>query len=519
MSDISTANRWLIVIAVITPTLIEVLDTSVANVALAHIQGSISAGQEEVTWVLTSYLVANAIVIPMSGWLSSVFGRKNYLLISIVVFTISSLLCGAATSLSEIIIFRIIQGIGGGGLQPLSQSILMETFPIEKRGVAMSIFGLGVVLGPILGPVMGGYLTDNYSWRWIFWINLPIGLFAYYMVKSYVFDPVYMSRRQKGEQIDVTGLALLTFGIGALQVVLDRGQQEDWMGSDFIVYLSVIAAVALVFLVVWELRHPNPILNLRILKNISFTTGSLVMFFGYFAFFGSLVLLPQFLQSLLGYTAFQAGMVLGPGGLLTLLVMPIVGRLTEKIDARFLLCFGLGLCSISLFHMSGFTLETDFATAAYSRLIQGAAMPFFFVSLSLLSFASVKLEEMNNASAIYNLLRNLGGSFGVAFVTTVLARRSQYHQSVLSEHLNPLNYNYTQALDNIMRYLEWQTGSFGDLTLQAQGVIYEELIRQATSLAFNDAFLLQAWLFVILIGAVWIIKKAPVGGKKVIYAE
>lgn len=519
MPDINSANRWLIVIAVITPTLIEVLDTSVANVALAHIQGSISAGQDEVTWVLTSYLVANAIVIPMSGWLSSVFGRKNYLLLSIGVFTVSSLLCGAATSLSQIVLFRVIQGIGGGGLQPLSQAILLETFPVEKRGMAMSIFGLGVVLGPILGPIIGGYLTDNYSWRWIFWVNLPVGIFAYYMVKSYVFDPSYMSRRQKGEQIDVIGLALLTLGIGALQVVLDRGQQEDWMGSDVILCLSITSAISLIGLVLWELRHPNPILNLRILKNINFTTGSLVMFFGFFAFFGSLVLLPQFMQSLLGYTAFQAGLVLGPGGALTLVAMPIVGRLTEKIDARLLLCFGLAVCSVSLFYMSNFTLSIDFATAARSRLIQGAAMPFFFVSLSMLSFATVKVEDMNNASAIFNLLRNLGGSFGVAFVTTLVARRSQYHQSVLSEHLNPLNDNYNLALQNIMSYLEAQGGNLADLTQAAQGVIYKQLIMQAASLAFNDTFLLLGWLFAALIGMTWIIKKAPARGKKTIHAE
>lgn len=519
MPNISNINRWLIVIAVITPTLIEVLDTSVANVALEYIQGSISAGKSEVTWVLTSYMVANAIVIPMSGWLSSVFGRKNYLMLSILIFTVGSLLCGTATSLSQIVFFRVLQGIGGGGLQPLSQAILMETFPPEKRGMAMSIFGIGVILGPIVGPMLGGYLTDNYSWRWVFWINLPIGIFAYYMVKTYVFDPSYMSRRKKGDQVDAVGLALLALGIGALQVALDKGQQDDWLGSDLIVHLFIIAAVSLVILVIWELRHPNPIINLRIFKNISFATGNSIMFFGYFAFFGSLVLLPQFMQSMLGYTALQAGMVLGPGGIVTLLAMPIAGRLTEKIDSRFLLCLGLGICAISLFYMSDFTLGIDFNTASFSRLIQGAGMPFFFVSLSLLTFASIKVEDMNNASAIYSLLRNLGGSFGVSFVTTMLARRGQYHQSVLSEPMNPLNDNYNMALQKVMNYLESQGHALGDLTQAAQAVIYKQLIAQSTLLAFTDTFYLLGWLFIILMGLTWVMKKAPIGVKKPINTE
>jgi len=341
MDGQNVVNKWIITLAVMIPTLIEILDTSVANVALNHIQGSLSAGQEEVTWVLTSYLVANAVIIPMSGWLARVLGRKRYLMASLILFTVSSLLCGAATSLPQLIVFRIIQGIGGGGLQPMSQAILLETFSARQRGLAMSIFGMGVVLGPIMGPLLGGYLTDNFSWRWIFYINLPVGILALYMVQTFVFDPHYQERREKGEKIDTIGLALLCLGIGCLQIVLDKGQTEDWFSSNLILVLSLVSAVSLVTLVFWELAHERPIVDLRIFKNVSFATGNVVMFLGFFAFFGSIVLLPMYLQGLMGYTAYLAGLVLGPGGGVALLAMPMVGKLTERVDSRLLLGIGL----------------------------------------------------------------------------------------------------------------------------------------------------------------------------------
>jgi DHA2 family multidrug resistance protein len=505
-------NKWLITISVMIPTLIEILDTSVANVSLNHIQGSLSAGQEEVTWVLTSYLVANAVVIPMSGWLAGLFGRKRYLIGSIIVFTLASLFCGVATSLDGLIFFRVLQGIGGGGLQPMSLAILMEAFPVEERGMAMAVYGMGIVVGPILGPVLGGYLTDTYSWRWIFYINLPIGIMAVMMCMTFIFDPPNQRRiGLVGQKIDYMGLALMCVGIGALQIVLDKGQLEDWFSSNFILVLSVVAAACLVALVLWELRHKNPILDLHIFKDRSFAMGNVVMFAGFFAFFGSIVLLPLYLQKLMGYTAFQAGLVLGPAGAVTLIIMPMAGKLTQKVDPRKLLAIGLSVNAYALYYMSGFNLHIDFSTAVTSRVIQGAAMPFFFVPLSLVTMAYVKNEQMNNASAIFNLVRNLGGSFGVAFVTTLLARRAQFHQHRLVEHLTPFNPGFSIRLEQLKAGLAAKMGAFTDTTQMAGGFLYRMLVREANALAFNDAFFAQMLMFAGLLVLLFFIRKPPAG--------
>ena len=504
-------NKWLITASIMIPTMIEILDTSVANVALNHIQGSLSAGQEEVTWVLTSYLVANAVVIPMSGWIARFMGRKRYLLASLVVFTLSSMLCGAATSLWQIVLFRIVQGIGGGGLQPMSLAILMETFPPRQRGLAMGIFGMGIVVGPILGPLLGGYFTDNFSWRWIFYINLPIGILALFMIYSFIFDPPYQQLREKGEKVDYIGLTLLCLGLGSLQMVLDKGQLEDWFNSDFIVLFSVVGVASIVFFVFWELRQKNPVLDLRIFKDASFATGNAVLFVGFFSFFGSIVLLPIYLQTLLGYTAYDAGLVLGPAGAISIVILPLVGKATERIDSRFLLGTGLLISAYALYYMSGFNLQIDFETAVMSRVIQGLGMPFFFVSLSFVTMAYVPKERMNNASAIFNLLRNMGGSFGVAFVTTVLARRAQFHQHRLVDHLTPYDPRLSIPFNDLKDYLSTKLGAFGDQTQIAGAVIYRGLQREAASLAFNDAFFMQALLFLGLLGLLWIIRKPPMG--------
>ena len=504
-------NKWLITASIMIPTMIEILDTSVANVALNHIQGSLSAGQEEVTWVLTSYLVANAVVIPMSGWIARFMGRKRYLLASLVVFTLSSILCGAATSLWQIVLFRIVQGIGGGGLQPMSLAILMETFPPKQRGLAMGIFGMGIVVGPILGPLLGGYFTDNFSWRWIFYINLPIGILALFMIYSFIFDPPYQQLREKGEKVDYIGLTLLCLGLGSLQMVLDKGQLEDWFNSDFIVLFSVVGVASIVFFIFWELRQKNPVLDLRIFKDASFATGNAVLFVGFFSFFGSIVLLPIYLQTLLGYTAYDAGLVLGPAGAISIVILPLVGKATERIDSRFLLGTGLLISAYALYYMSGFNLQIDFETAVMSRVIQGLGMPFFFVSLSFVTMAYVPKERMNNASAIFNLLRNMGGSFGVAFVTTVLARRAQFHQHRLVDHLTPYDPRLSIPFNDLKDYLSTKLGTFGDQTQIAGAVIYRGLQREAASLAFNDAFFMQALLFLGLLGLLWIIRKPPMG--------
>lgn len=506
-------NKWLVTIAVMVPTLIEILDTSIANVALGHIQGSLSAGQDEVTWVLTSYLVSNAIVIPISGFLSKVFGRRNYLLLSVVVFTIASMLCGLATSLGMLVFFRIVQGIGGGGLQPMSQAILLEAYPPRERGLAMAIFAMGAVLGPILGPLLGGYITDNYSWRWIFNINVPVGVLALGLIWLYIKDPDYLERRKRGDSVDVIGLALLSLGLGCLQVVLDKGQQDDWFNDNFILTLSVISAISLTAFIVWELRCKAPVVDLKVFADRSFATGNVVMFFGFFAFFGAIVLLPLYLQNLMGYTAFLSGVVLGPGGLIMLAILPVVGKLTNKIDARFLLFIGLLVSAYSLFNMAGFTLGIDLGTAITARNIQAIGIAFFFVPLSYLTMAYIPREGMNNASAIFNLLRNLGGSFGVAFVTTLLARRAQFHQARLIENLTPYDLSYQSALERIKTYLGAKFLGAHDASQMAGAALYKLLLQQANAMAFYDVFHAQGLFFLALAVLMWIMKKPPSGAK------
>lgn len=498
-----TAAKWWITASVMIPTLLEILDTSIANVALGHIQGSLSAGQDEVTWVLTSYLVANAVIIPMSGWLGRVMGRKNYLLVSVAVFTAASMLCGMATSLEALIFFRILQGVGGGGLQPVSQAILLETFPPAERGLAMAVFAMGAVLGPILGPLLGGYITDHASWHWIFFINVPVGVFAVLMIQTFVEDPPYLRRRQLGEIVDTVGLALLIVGLGCLQVLLDKGQQEDWFASPVMTTLAMVAGVCLTVLVFWELRHPNPVVDLRIFADRNFATGNVVMFFGFFAFFGAIVLLPMYLQQLMGYTSWLAGVVLGPSGAIMLLILPVVGRLTQKIDPRIILCFGLVVSGLSLVFMSRFTLEIDIGTAMMSRNIQAIGIACFFVPLSYLTMAFVPNERMSNASALFNLLRNLGGSFGTAFVTTMLARRAQFHQTRLVEHMTPYNLPFGEALDHLQTLL----GS----AEKAQGALYQATLRQAAFMAYMDVFHLQALFFFALALLMWIVRRPTHG--------
>ncbi len=495
----NAANTWWITASVMIPTLLEILDTSIANVALGHIQGALSAGQDEVTWVLTSYLVANAVVIPMSGWLGRVMGRTRYLLASVVVFTGASMLCGLATSLEALVFFRILQGIGGGGLQPVSQAILLETFPPAQRGLAMAVFAMGAVLGPILGPLLGGYLTDHASWHWIFFINVPVGLVAVLMIHSFVEDPPYLVRRQAGEIIDGVGLALLCVGLGCLQVLLDKGQQEDWFASPAMTALAIVAAVCLASLIIWELRHPNPVVDLRIFADRNFATGNIVMFFGFFAFFGAIVLLPMYLQNLMGYTAWLAGIVLGPSGAIMLLLLPVVGRLTQTMDARLILCFGLLVSGASLVTMAHFTLEIGIGTAMMARNIQAIGIACFFVPLSYLTMAFVPKERMSNASALFNLLRNLGGSFGTAFVTTMLARRAQLHQTHLIEHLSPYDLPFQEAVSQLESLL--------DSTDVALGAVYRATLRQAAYLAYMDVFFLQALFFFALAGFMWIVRR------------
>jgi DHA2 family multidrug resistance protein len=490
-------------------TFMEVLDTSVANVALPHIAGNLSASVDESTWVLTSYLVSNAIILPMGGWFSMLLGRKRFYMICVAIFTLSSLLCGIAPSLGALIFFRVLQGIGGGALQPVSQAILVESFPREKHGMAMAVYGMGVVVAPVIGPTLGGWITDNYSWRWIFLINLPVGILSLLLTTLLIFDPPYLVRRtlSSGLKIDYIGFGLLATGLGALEVVLDEGQREDWFGSHFIVTFAVITVVCLVGVVLWELRQKQPVIDFHILKERNYMLATASMLVLGFVLYGSTALLPLFLQTLLRYTAMLSGMVLSPGGLVVCICLPMVGMLLRRLQARWLVVAGVLISSTGLFIMSRFTLDIDFRTAMWSRIVQSLGMAFLFVPISTAAFAYIPRERTNYATGLFNLARNIGGSSGIATVTTVLARRAQYHQQVLTAHLTPYDAPYRQALASSAQILQVQGASAPDASVQAHGLIYGMVVRQSSMLAFADAFWLMAVLFLAIIPLMFLMKK------------
>jgi DHA2 family multidrug resistance protein len=431
-------NKWLVTIAVMAGTFMEIVDTTVVNVALPHIAGSLASSEDETTWILTAYLVSNAIILPITGWLSALFGRKRFLILCIALFTVSSMLCGMATSLGMLIVFRIIQGVGGGALQPISQAILLETFPVQERGMAMAIWGIGVIIAPIVGPVMGGWVTDNLTWRWAFYINLPIGLLSLILTWLFIFDPDYI-RRQRAGSIDYWGLGLLVVGLGALQVVLDKGERDDWFSSAFITRLAIIAVVGLGVLIYHELKTRDPVVDLRLFKERNYAAGVTIMFFFGFVLYGSIMLLPLFLQTLMGYDATLAGWALAFGGIGSLLIMPVVGRLTMVMDSRKIVFVGLLINAYAVYLMSGYTTTIDFYHAWWPRFVQGFGLGATFVSLTTLTMSRISQEKMGNATGIFNLMRNLGGSFGIATATTLLSRRSQFHQGRLVEHLTPFS--------------------------------------------------------------------------------
>jgi DHA2 family multidrug resistance protein len=498
-----TSSRALIAFTVMLPTLIEIIDTSVVNVSLDHIRGSLSAGYDEATWTITAYLVSNAIVIPMAGWLARLIGRKNYQIASIALFTISSFLCGSAWSLPSLVFFRILQGIGGGGLVPISQSILLESFPREKHGQAMAIFGLGAMLGPIVGPMLGGWITDTMSWRWIFYLNIPIGIIAIIMNVIVIQDPPYMQRQKM--KIDYWGLLFMTVGLGALQFVLDKGESEDWFGSSLIIAVGIVAIVSLTLLVINEYYAERPIVNLKLFRDRTFTSGSTVMFFVFLNLFGSIVLLPVFLQMMMGYTSFYAGLVLGPGGIATMIAMPIAGKLVGKVNPKRILAVGIVICAISTYMMSQFNMETDFWTFVWPRAVLGLGMGLTFIPLTTLTLSHIPKENMTEATSLYNLLRNMGGSVGIAFTTTMLSRRAQFHQTRLVEHLSPFDPSYAIVKGRIASFL----GAKALPAAGADGVLYRELIRQSTTLAFTDAFLMICALMICILPLVLLMKWQP----------
>ena len=507
-------NKWIIALSVVLPTLLEVIDTSVVNVSLGHIRGSLSAGLDESTWTITAYLVSNAIVIPLTGWLSRLFGRKRYLLASIAIFTASSFLCGAAKTLNALVLFRIIQGIGGGGLQPLSQSILLETFPPKEHGMAMAMFGIGIMFGPIIGPVLGGWITDNWSWNWIFYINIPIGVLSIIMVPLFIKDPDYLLQKVK-KKVDYWGLALIVVGIGALQIVLDKGEREDWFSSAFIVRLSVIAVVSLIAFVIVELNKKHPILELREFKNVVFASATVIQCFVFFVLYASITILPMFCQQLMGYDALLAGMVLAPGGLATLFVMPITGILmTKKVNPKNILFLGLIINAYAMYTMMKFNLYIDYDSIVWSRIILGVGMAMIFIPLNSMAFATIPKEEMGNATSIFSLLRNIAGSVGIAFMTTTLAQRSQFHQARLSERLQPFDPKYQMAMHKAMAVMKVKTG--GASATAANGMIYGQFMKESYLLSYNDAFYFSMVIMICILPIVFFLKRPDHSGPDVL---
>jgi DHA2 family multidrug resistance protein len=511
MSEDRNINKWLITITVMLPAIMEIIDTSVANVALPHMQGSLNAGTDEVTWVLTSYLVANAVVLPMTGWLSRVFGRKRFLMTCIVLFTLASLLCGAAPNLAALIFFRILQGAAGGALIPISQAILMETFPPNQRGMAMAIFGVGAMFGPIVGPALGGWITDNMNWRWIFYINLPVGIIAMIMCAFFIFDPDYLRQKSKSLTIDYWGLFLLVVSMGALQVVLDKGQQEDWFNSTFIIGFSIVTIVSLIALIWVELTHEHPIVNLRLFKNLSFSAGNLIMFVVGFALYSSIMLIPLFLQTLMGYSATDAGMVMAPGGLATLLTMPFVGAALAKRDGRKIVFFGLLLGATSMFIMQGLNLQGAFWNYTWPRIVLGFGLAMIFVPLTTVTLASISRTEMGNATGLFSLLRNIGGSVGIAMAATLLTRYQQFYQTTLVANVNQYNPVWQMRYENLKQTLIAKGISAAQADTSALGMMYGAVRRQAGALAFNHIFFIIGLAFLSIIPLLFFLKKPSHG--------
>ncbi len=503
-----SVNKWLITITVMLPTVMEIIDTSVANVALPHMQGSLNAGTDEVTWVLTSYLVSNAVVLPMTGWLSRLFGRKRFLITCIILFTLASLLCGASPNLATLICFRIIQGAAGGALIPISQAIMMETFPPYQRGMAMAIFGVGAMFGPIIGPALGGWITDNMNWRWIFYINIPVGIIAVLMATAYIHDPPYMKRVKM--KIDYWGLLFLTTGFGSLQVVLDKGQQDDWFNSPFILTFSAISIISLILMVRTELRNPEPIVNLRLFKNISYAAGTWIMFVVGFCLYSSIVMIPLFLQTLMGYSATRAGMVLAPGGLATLITMPIVGALLQKYDGRKIVFFGLSIGAIAMFLMRGFSLDAAYPDFVWPRVILGIGLAMTFVPLTTLTLATIQKEEMGNATGMYNLMRNMGGSFGIAIAATLLARDSQFFQVQLTAQINSIGTKFRMTLEQLKTALIYRGMDSFTAEKQATAMIYNNVRRQAGMLAYNHIFWYVGLAFIGVIPLLLLLKRPKI---------
>jgi DHA2 family multidrug resistance protein len=503
-------NPWIVAIAVMFATFMEVLDTTVVNVSLPHIASSMAATTEEATWAVTSYLVANAIILPMTGWLASRFGRKRLLMMSTAGFTAASFLCGIAPNLASLVIFRIIQGATGGALQPLSQAVLLESFKPEDRGRAMGFWGLGIVVAPILGPVVGGWLTENYTWRWVFYINLPFGIISLLMTRAYVFDPAYLKR--VAGNIDYWGMGLLVVGIGSLQYVLDKGQQDDWFANTVIATLAVMAAIALIALIVQQLVSKSPIIDLRLFKDRSYAVGVFLMTVLGFVLYGSLVLLPIMLQTLFGFSSYQAGMAMMPRGVGSLLMMPTVGYLTGHVDARKLLVAGLGIGGVTLLWLGQIDLNAGYWEIFWPQFIQGAGLALLFVPLTTVSMATIAQERMGYATSMFNLMRNIGGSVGIAITATILQRARVQIGSHMGENVSVYDTTTQTLLAQITNGLIAAGTDAVTATQRAYMILNGMLFRQASMVSFVMLFRLLGIVFLVMIPLVFIMRRPKRGG-------
>ena len=514
-------NPWLIAVVVALAAFMEVLDTSIANVALPYVAGNLGASNDQSTWVLTSYLVSNAIVLPISGWLAGTLGRKRFFMACLSVFTVSSLLCGIAPSLGFLLFFRVLQGAGGGGLQPMAQAILADTFPPQQRGLAFALYGITAIMAPTIGPTLGGWITFNYSWRWIFFINLPVGVATWFLVRLFVEDPPYLARlKRAGVKLDYVGIALLTLGIGALQVLLDKGQEDDWFGSRFITTLVVVSTVCLIALVIWEWFQKAPIIDVRMFKSFNFASSSLMMFTLGILLFSSLVLMPQFLQTLVGYTSQLAGLALSAGGLVLLFEMPLMGKLTTKFQARYLIAFGWLALSIVMFYSTKrIDLQISFSAAVSLRIAQVIGLGFLFVPITLVAYIGISPEKNNTVAGIVNFMRNMGSSVGTSLVTTLIARRSQFHQQILVDYTRVDSFNFQNTLNGLTQRLAHSGLSPHEAQGQAYARIYQELQAQAASLAYIDTFMVLAVGAGIMFCLAFLLKKNDPGGGGMTIAE
>jgi DHA2 family multidrug resistance protein len=504
-------NPWLIALTVTLASFMEVLDTSIANVALPHIAGGMSATEDEATWVLTSYLVSNAIILPLSSWFSFLIGRKHFYMACVAVFTVSSFLCGIAPTLGLLVLFRVLQGIGGGGLQPSEQAILADTFPPRQRGMAFAIYGVAVVTAPAIGPTLGGWITDNFSWRWIFFINIPVGAVSLFLTSFMLEDPPYfvkerMQKRRTKLRVDYWGIIFIAIGLGFLQILLDKGERDDWWASGFIRICTVLAVAGLIASVWWELTRKDPVVDLTLLKNRNFGISALLMFMVGVVLLGSTVLIPQFVQIVMGYSATEAGLVLSPGGLLVMLLLPFVGFMLGKVEARWMIAIGLAITALALIHMTTFELGMNFRYVMLARCFQAAGLAFLFVPINTAAYAFVPPTKNNAASALINLARNIGGSLGISVVTTILDRRAQFHQSRLVEHATPLNPQFNQAMRAASRVFGPHAFGNGPYAL-----IMRNIERQASTLSYIDCFWFMGIVFFALVPAVFFMKRTQPG--------